>query len=350
VAVALHEAGHAAAAQLLGFRITDIGIAGLRIRREGRSWRLARPGLAKDWLGYVATRPQHPRNLKLRVLIMTVAGPAVSFGVSLLSGLLTASDPARWPMAITSMDVLTRYATRYGSSGAEQFVLATLPSTIGLWSLAIGVITLLPKVENGFPQSDGAWIRALVKPGPDVGRWLAVLVLQSSSIGGLRPREWDPAVVAVALEKSPGTCMMPPSMRYNWYADTKQTEEAKRELDGILSQPCPAAMPLAWWNGWWFEAAWFALHAQGNLEEAQKCMQVAESLAQPQENQAWRWRALAVIAAAEGRRTDARNAAEKALTLNAGEGGDAGIMKGIREDIAELLAGISDARANRCDF
>ena len=62
VAVALHEAGHAAAAQLLGFRITSIGIAGLRIRREGRFWRLAGPGLRKDRLGYVASRPQKPRS------------------------------------------------------------------------------------------------------------------------------------------------------------------------------------------------------------------------------------------------------------------------------------------------
>jgi hypothetical protein len=180
VGVAVHEAGHLVGGVLADFRRL-LYIAGpLRIewRPDGR-----RVGLNRSIMlagGLVASAPIGLHDLRRRTVVMVAGGPLASliFGAQAL---------AVWHAASPSL-------LRDGASFAAQW-LGIVLLALGLSSMLIGVITLFPGRTGGF-YSDGARIMRLLRTGEDVEKEVALMAVTGLAVGGERPRDWDPRLVA----------------------------------------------------------------------------------------------------------------------------------------------------------
>src|SRR5580658_4599124 len=95
------------------------------------------------------------------------------------------------------------------SSGVFEWLAANLGSTwfhslagwfsaTALFSFWFGLFNLLP-VNTPVGPSDGLWMWMAARRSKKADRLLAFWLLRASSIGGLRPREWSPALVKLAL-------------------------------------------------------------------------------------------------------------------------------------------------------
>jgi hypothetical protein len=106
-------------------------------------------------------------------------------------------------------------------------------------------------------------------------------------------------------------------------------------------------MALEWWLNlkipqvdlaiWLYEAAWFEAFSVGNVPAAKERLNLAERLPFDERLNCSAWKARAVIAASEGRRADAADAAAKAEEAIRHMTFDEGLAKAIKEDLHTLL-------------
>jgi hypothetical protein len=87
-------------------------------------------------------------------------------------------------------------------------------SATALFSFWFGLFNLLP-VNTPVGPSDGLWMWMAARRSKKADRLLAFWLLTASSIGGLRPGEWSPALVKLALGGS-GPDAMSKTFEYNW--------------------------------------------------------------------------------------------------------------------------------------
>lgn len=209
-------------------------------------------------------------------------------------------------------------------------ILTDALSAIGLFSLLFGFLSLLPgRTPAGI--SDGLWILTTLIGGSENERNLSQWLLWGSSVGGLRPREWNPDLVERALRGRPTPLSR--WLEYNWHADKGHIREAETAIAGWLNQKIPP-VDLA---RWWYEAAWFEAFSVGNLAAATERLNIAEGFPGDKKLDCSAWKARAVLAVCEGRRADAAHAAAKAEQAMAHLSFDEGLQKGIEEDLREIL-------------
>ncbi len=169
-----------------------------------------------------------------------------------------------------------------------------------------------------------------------MARWL----LRASSIGGLRPREWNQALVRIVLsDPTPNAASR--RLKYNWYADTKQLSEAAAVLEWWLRQdlsPIEKAI-------WWYEASWFEAFSMSNPSAARERFKVAESFSGGRHVECAAWKARAAVAAREGRFSDAADSANRAQRALSYLPLDKGIAKAIMEDLSAILEAESMSKA-----
>jgi len=276
--------------------------------RTDRSWRLA------WWVrfkmpGGVVCCPVGERHFRIRVFFLTAAGPFASLLSSGAFGWLAANLDSTWLHSLTGWF-----------------------SATALFSFWFGLGNLLP-VNTPLGPSDGLWMWMAARRSKDADRQLAFWLLRASSIGGLRPREWSPALVKLALLGS-GPDALSKTFEYNWYADTKQFTEAAAAVEWWLHQSMPRETRAIWWH----EAAWFEAFSMSNLPTALERLTVAESLGGGKLVECSAWKARAAIAACDGRYADALSAADRANQAVSLLILDAGLAKGIRGDLLELIA------------
>ena len=173
----------------------------------------------------------------------------------------------------------------------------------------------------------------VLKRDPATTILITQLVLEASSAGGLRQREWDPELVKRALDVRGAT---PASrwLEYNWYTDTGQFQEAETALEWWLRQPMARADQAMWR----YEAAWFEALSKNNLTAAREHLKSAEDLRVDGQVAFSAWKARAAIAARESRFTDAAFAASQAERAACRSVFDLGIAKGTSEDLHQLLS------------
>lgn len=181
--IAVHEAGHVAAALLVGFRPLLFIAGPLRLERvadrvaAGVNRSLALAG------GLAVCTPVGMHDLRRRTLIMAAGGPLASlmFGVQCL---------AIW--------MATAQFTRVGDGLVANLFHVTL-AFLGNGSLLLGFLTLLPTRSGGF-YSDGARILRLLRENEETEREVALITLTGLTLGGTRPRDWNAALVRRSAE------------------------------------------------------------------------------------------------------------------------------------------------------
>jgi len=188
VMIAVHEVGHLLAGTLARFRPLLLIVGPVKLERTSSGWR---PGLNRVFPlsgGLAGSTPEGTRRLRERMTVLIAGGPVASIA----SGLAV--------FAALAASGFTRQTTLSGVE-AVAFLLAFVFVT---GSLGIGCVALVPGQGHGF-LSDGARILRFLRKGPGVDGEVAILGIVGASMGGQRPRDWDPGLVTQALHLDPAT-------------------------------------------------------------------------------------------------------------------------------------------------
>jgi hypothetical protein len=177
--VAAHELGHVIGGRLGGFRLLLFIVGPFRLERTPDGFR---PGLNRSIVvsgGLAAMTPIGLHDLRRRTVVMVAMGPVASLmvGAQFLA------------LYQATASALLRPGAGFGSHFASLVLLA-----IGVVSLLLGVLTLVPGRAGGF-YSDGARMLRLMKASAETEREVALIALTGMSMAGTRPREWDAGLV-----------------------------------------------------------------------------------------------------------------------------------------------------------
>ena len=222
VIVAAHEAGHILGGLIVDFRPLLFIVGPLRIEwtPDGK-----RSGLNRSFTvagGLAAMAPRGLHDLRRRTMVLIAGGPAASlmFGVQCLALWLALSP---WLMSESAGSV------RRGIAGVLVF--------LGLGSLLIGVLTLVPARSDGF-YSDGARMLRLLRRNESAEQEVALLALTGLTLGGTRPRDWDPALVEKAAQIRDGGAFEAGAhmFAYAHHADCGEMESARAHLEAALAR------------------------------------------------------------------------------------------------------------------
>ncbi|HEX6132989.1 MAG TPA: hypothetical protein VFZ24_03335 [Longimicrobiales bacterium] len=297
--IGVHEAGHLIAGALVGYRPLLLIAGPLRVERaDGR----ARVGLNRSIAlagGLAVCVPVGLYDLRRRTLVMAAGGPIASL-------LLGVQALALW---LATAPFLARGG-----------VLASLANlgliALGIGSLAIGLVTLLPMRTGGF-YSDGARILRLIRASEEAEREVALIALTGLTMGGARPREWDAALVRRSTEIRDGGAFEVGGLLFAhaYGLDTGDVDSARTYLEAALlrvDQLPPAtraSVHLA-------AAVFFALYDR-NAQRARAALERAAPRGDLLHTPHQRLLALAAVHLAEGDTVGAAAAAHEARRLSA---------------------------------
>jgi len=310
--VGMHELGHLLGGVAAGFRPLLFMVGPLRVEREGERFRVKLAFKGALFGGLAACAPTDTRDLRRRTLWLIAGGPLASFAAGvLLLGLRSVLDAP--PVADT-------------------LLLGT-----GAISLLIWLASAIPSTAGGF-YSDGARIIRLVRGGADVEREVACLAIIGLSMGGARPRDWSPELVARASAGEPDTLFGVAGRiyAYSHEVDAGRVEAARAHIEAAVA--AAEVLPRQARPGLMLQAALFAARVERDAARARAFLERAAGGVMLQAHS--RPLAEAAIAWAEGDRARAAerlDAAEAALGHASDPGGAlmaADQMAGLRREMA----------------
>lgn len=170
IVLATHEIGHLVGGMSQGMRFLLLIVGPF-------GWHASVSGIRFEWNtnlalmgGIAAAVPTKVgTDLRRQLLVLVAGGPGASFLLSVLAvAVASVSDP------------------RFAAYGI--FVAST--------SFGIFLVTLIPVRSGGF-MSDGMQIIDVLKGGNAVAERSALMHIFAQSLGGIRPREWDPSAIEV---------------------------------------------------------------------------------------------------------------------------------------------------------
>jgi hypothetical protein len=183
--LAIHEGGHLLGGWLAGCRPVLLVVGPLRVQWTDRGATVGFNRHLSLWGGLAASIPENPENARRAMLWVTAGGPLTSLvsgvALGLPAHLLFNAGAGQEPMGST---------------------LALFLMICALGSLLIGVITLFPGTSSGF-DTDGSRILRFLRGGDHVKPEASLLTLTAHSMGGTRPRDWEPELVEEALALPP---------------------------------------------------------------------------------------------------------------------------------------------------
>jgi len=289
-----HELGHAVAARLVGFRVLLLAVGPLRLRATQTGARLERSHTSRYFGGLVSAVPNTSDNLRRRRFVVVAGGPAASILVLLLAA-------AGYRTALLHSPVLAAWLYLFAV-----LVFATL------------ILTLIPYQRHGI-WNDGGQMLQLARGGPIVEQQLALTLLNSALVGGVRPRDLDPALLARALAAGqPNVVLGGHWLAYWRELDGGDVAAAAAHLDEVLANrrlvlpPARAAFAT--------EAAWLWARHGNDPATARAWLELVRPAGLDESTVR---RAEAAVLLAEGRKGEARQAAEEGLRL-LGRSADAG--------------------------
>ena len=166
--IAIHELGHLLGGLSQGMRFLLLIFGPFQ-------WNATKDGIRFRWVtnlglmgGVAATLPVRMDNLRQQLLPMIVGGPLASLGLAMLAAVLS-----------------------FGATGR----LAGYAAVVALLSLAIFLVTAIPFRAGGF-MSDGMQWLEVRRGGPSVIERADLLSVMATSLGGVRPRDWDASLMA----------------------------------------------------------------------------------------------------------------------------------------------------------
>ncbi len=310
LSVGVHEAGHVIGGALAGFRILAVAIKPVRVYRSDMGWRLGwmrRTNL----IGFYVPDPVSADNLEKRMYFMVAAGPATS-ALASVACVISANLADFPPWMISQLNLLA------------------------LWSLFFAAVSLLPSRKRGgqIGMSDGQRLRILLRGGEDAVRFCSLALLGAASMGGVRPRDWNPKLIerlgSLGDESHDGISAQ--SYRYTWLLDTGQTEQASEALSWIMARTLPEEVrPI-----FWLEAGWFQAKFRNDPVAARRWMESVQRRRNTPEEECSYWKFEATLALVEKRWADADEAARKGLR-QCPRLANAGVAAAIRGEFERVL-------------
>jgi hypothetical protein len=279
VATLVHELGHAAAGFAAGLRIARVHLGPIEIRDYGRPYvRLVRSLQA----GVVLVPFDHTfalGSLRWALIVSTAAGPLIG----LVSGAVILGLDGGWRVN----DILS------------------VPQAVGQMSLILGVLNFLP-LRSGEQLADGRRIFALLVRNRESGLILASTLMLVEALSNRRPRDWDPALLAV-MERSPEEVFARLCL-YEAAIDRGEIEVAGQHIDAAV-----ALKSVKWTSAdaiLFTEAAYYAARHRGDARAARALLGLAEG---GDVVDFLRARAEAAVLSAEGRGLEGRQRAVAGL-------------------------------------
>jgi hypothetical protein len=235
VAIALHEAGHAIAGWLVGFKVHSIRIWRLQLEIPFKLSIYRGPSGGAG--GWAICTPGSTDGLATRAGLMLFAGPAVN----LVSG----------PMV-------------YWLAGAE----GLFAFVFMLWSLVLGFSNLLP-LRTGPLFSDGYRILMLLFDRRRGERWLALLTLSKDVLDGVSPDRFSEEFLAVAtaVKDESSDTVSAHALAYSAAFRRRRYEEAAEYLEACLRYSSRTS--AAFQQALMADAAVFQGRCRGNVDLAQ---------------------------------------------------------------------------------
>ncbi len=234
IAVFVHELGHAVAALTVRFQVQSFTVGPLMLHRQADGLRFRRTRL--KFGGLVTIVPIGAHNLAKRMLIVVVGGPASSF-------------------------LLAAVAFGLGRFLGEP-LRSSCMNPFSVMSGAMGILSLIPM--RSFYRSDGAQIWDLLRSPEKTERRCALLAIAGTAQGGVRPRDWDSALIAKALSIADGAGgeVSANIIAYESAMDLRDFELANTHLEAALKlrHKCPINVK----SGLALDAAFFYSVVQGN--------------------------------------------------------------------------------------
>lgn len=291
VAVGVHEFGHVVGGWIGGGRLLLYVVGPFM-------WRRTPAGLKFSWNrqvnlsgGLAACLPLDPAAVSARRFATMIAGgPAFSL---LLAAILAG---AAWLLSLGEPGTAR-------ALGQHQVVFGA-----GL-SLLIFVVTAMPGAGGGF-KSDGRRFFELLRGGARSEQEKAMLVLTASSLGGVRPADYDPALIeqVTALRDGSMFDLYGHYSAFHHAMDCDEPARAQAALDHVLAgeeKLAPFVRDAARCDYAWL-LAWHA----GEAIAARAWLETAGPLTF---DPATRLRAEAAVLLAEGRKTEAAEKARAGL-------------------------------------
>lgn len=214
LAVGWHELGHIVGGWMVGgrFLLWVVGPIMLRQTPSGLQW--SRNRSVNVGGGMAICMPTEVAKVTPpRMAVMILGGPVSSLVlVAVAFALVSALRPLEWTFAHN---------------------LLTLSAIL---SLLVFVATILPFVAGGF-KSDGKRARDLLKGDAHSEQEAALLILTTQGLGGLRPADYDPALIDRALSLRDGSMfdLYGWLTAYYYHADRGQFAQAQECLDEVLA-------------------------------------------------------------------------------------------------------------------
>lgn len=307
LAIVVHELGHLVTAVLVGLRVDQIAVGPLALVQvdNAGSWRLR--WRKQGPTGMVNVTPRDTTDLRRRWGLMVLMGPLAG----IVAGLVC--------LAVGQYLQPVRASREPGWVGVWTSIAFFFPQTavwLGLsmfaaFNLLFSVLSLLPQLDGAY-ASDGEQLRRLWW-SDDGEVMLGVLLLNARLQDGVRPRDWDPALVAMLHGAKQPVLEISASLFAFYYArDRGEIEAAGELLDRAVAllEGTPVEKP----SSVHVEAAFFeGLHRRDAAEARRHFDLVPEG----DQEEHTRKRGEAAVLLAEQRYVEAVAAAEAAIAAAA---------------------------------
>jgi len=206
----VHELGHVLGGKLVGFRFLLLIVGPLKVTsgQNGLRFELNR-NLAMAG-GLAACMPDNTHNLNRRLMVMVAGGPLASLLLGLSGVVISQAVSNQSPWDFLSL-------------------------LLGLGSLAIALVTLIPVTTSGY-MTDGSQIRSLLRNDATARQKALILTLQGESLSGVLPRNWDRSLLTEALagEGEPNSQAIAQMMAYYAALDRGEIDLAGSHLANAL--------------------------------------------------------------------------------------------------------------------
>jgi len=310
-----HELGHFVLGDIIRFRLIGFGVGPLSWAYAGGRWR-SRLHYDKLLGGHTAMVPTTPRDIRARVIILTLGGPLASALLGAIGAicLILIPGPA-WPAALGRAVALT---------------------TGFAWGDFI--FNLLPMASEA-QYSDGALLWQMFWRGPWCDFHCANNYMALSRTTPLRPRDWPTAMVERAAEFAArlpdrGTSF---AMAYAHFHDRGDWQRALHWLEKAQAATRPGTK-LA--HALTVDRAFLEAFYRHNPTEAHRWLRQAPS----NKDSADYWRSIAAVHAAQNDLAAADDAWNKASKIAASYPA-AGLYDMVREELQTVHAWLEQLRA-----
>lgn len=259
----LHEAGHAVGAVLARFRILTFVVNRLCITRQANGWQVRFRKPQKGLGGMVNVLAPDTHNLRSRYALLIAGGPVANL---LIGGLTLYLAYNLVIYSAVTAPLLSSYLLHYGLL------------TFGWLSVVVGALNLLPLNSKAGHIMDGKRLKQLIQGGPAMHQTLGMLHLQSLTYAGVRPRDWDLALVEQFVSHRSNTVLDCYShlSAYSYFHDRNDLEQIRFHLNEALDRR--ALAPVGVQQYLLAEAAYVAALHACNVEQARYWLDKAQDV------------------------------------------------------------------------